>query len=157
MHSDLYWIETGTQQRLAIMARPRAGDWLEDEVAHWQGSGVGIVVSLLERDEVGELGLSDEPALCAGRGIEFLSFPIPDRGTPDRMAMQAFAADLATRGKPIAIHCRAGVGRSSLVAAAVMIAGGADPAEALAAIRTARGTPIPDTDAQREWVMSLGF
>ena len=158
MPSDLYWIDTGTRRRLAIMARPRSGDWLEDEVAHWQRSGVGIVVSLLEREEVRDLGLEDEPAMCARHGIEFLSFPIPDRGTPDdEHALREFARDLASRDKAIAIHCRAGIGRSSLVAAAVMIAAGAHAGDALAAIQAARGLPIPDTDAQRDWIMRLAL
>lgn len=27
-----YWVETGNQLRLAIVPRPRVGDWLEDEL-----------------------------------------------------------------------------------------------------------------------------
>jgi hypothetical protein len=40
-----------------------------------------LVVSLLERSEIRELELQAEPSLCADAGIQFLSFPIPDRGT----------------------------------------------------------------------------
>lgn len=156
MPSDLYWIDADVQPRLAIMARPRAGDWLEDEVAHWRHSGVGVVVSLLEPDEIEDLGLMMEAALCEESGIQYLSFPIPDRGVPDdaREAMR-FGAELGRTGRPIAIHCRAGIGRSSIMAAAVLISAGVEPALALSAIQQARGVPIPDTDAQREWVMKL--
>ncbi len=157
MHSTLYWIDTPGPLRLAIMARPRAGDWLEDEVAHWQRSGVGIVVSLLEREEVEDLELQREAMLCAESGIEFRSFPIPDRGLPgDAGEALRFAAQIAGAGKPVAIHCRAGIGRSSLMAAAMLVGEGMDPAKVLAAIGTARGVPIPDTDAQRDWVLALG-
>jgi hypothetical protein len=45
---------------MAIMARPRAGDWLESEVDEWKAAGIDVVVSLLERDEVVELGLQRE-------------------------------------------------------------------------------------------------
>jgi len=156
MHSELYWIDTATAPRLAIMARPRAGDWLEDEVAHWKRSGVAIVISLLERDEVEELGLEREATLCEENGIDFLSFPIPDRGLPDNadLAMR-FVAEVAAKEKPIAIHCRAGIGRSSVMAAAILVAKGIPPATALSAIAKARGLPIPDTDAQRDWVLTL--
>jgi hypothetical protein len=82
MRSDLYWIELPPPGRLAIMARPRAGDWLADEVAGWHAEGVGLVLSLLEPEEVRTLGLESEADLCAGLGIDFLSFPIPDRGLP---------------------------------------------------------------------------
>jgi len=42
MVSDIYWIKTSASLRLAIMARPRAGDWLEDEIDHWKREGVGL-------------------------------------------------------------------------------------------------------------------
>jgi protein-tyrosine phosphatase len=156
MHSELYWIDTTNTLMLAIMARPRAADWLEDEVAHWKRSGVGIVISLLERDEVNELELAMESTLCGQNDIEFLSFPIPDRGLPkDAELAMSSAAYVASKGKPIAIHCRAGIGRSSVIAAAVLIAKDTTPAAALSAIEKARGLPIPDTDAQRDWVMKL--
>lgn len=157
MHSTLYWIDTPSPLRLAIMARPRAGDWLEDEIAHWRRSGVGVVVSLLEREEVEDLELQREATLCAENGIDFRSFPIPDRGLPaDAGEAVRFAAKVAATGKPVAMHCRAGIGRSSLMAAAMLVGGGTDPATALAAIGAARGLPIPDTDAQRDWVLALG-
>jgi hypothetical protein len=41
-----------------------SGGWLEDEVASWQSSGLEVVVSLLEDNEVTDLGLGDEPAVC---------------------------------------------------------------------------------------------
>jgi hypothetical protein len=77
----LHWIEM--PGRLAIMARPRADDWLEVDVTEWRTSGVDLVVSLLEREEVSELGLQREAKLCRACGIEFISFSIPDRGVPE--------------------------------------------------------------------------
>lgn len=156
MPSDIYWIKTANAKRLAIMARPRSGDWLEDELDYWKQEGVEVVVSLLEREEIEDLELEREDALCAERGIEFLSFPIPDRGLPESMnAAMRFAKEIAIDGKATAIHCRAGIGRSSLVAAAVMISGGETAEKAMRAIQEARGLPIPDTDAQRVWIMEL--
>ena len=85
--SRLHWIEI--PGRLAIMARPRADDWLEADVTEWRTSGVDLVVSLLERDEVSELGLQREAELCRANGIEFISLPIPDRSVPDvRQALE---------------------------------------------------------------------
>lgn len=158
MPSDLYWIDAAPEIQLAIMARPRAGDWLQDEIAHWKRSGVGIVVSLLEPHEIDDLGLENEAALCAENGIQYLSFPIPDRSVPsDRDVAMRFAGEMAGKGKPIAIHCRAGIGRSSILAAAILISRGVNAVEALSAIGRARGTSIPDTDAQRDWVVQLDW
>lgn len=155
MPSDLYWIDVNVPIRLAIMARPRAGDWLEDEVVNWRRSGVEIVTSLLEDSEILELGLEEEPALCRRHGIEFRSFPIRDRGLPDDTeAAMRFADALVQSRKTIAIHCRAGIGRSSLMAAAVLIRSGVQSDVALAALEAARGLPIPDTDEQCDWVLT---
>jgi len=156
MLSNIYWIRTPGDLRLAIMARPRSGDWLEDEIAHWHRSGVEIVVSMLERDEVEELELSREQILSERHGIEFRSWPIPDRGLPhDRAAFRQFAGKLAESGKAVAIHCRAGIGRSSVLAAAIMIHAGQSAEPALTAIADARGVPVPDTDEQRDWIAAL--
>ena len=156
MHSKLYWIDTTASLKLAIMARPRAGDWLEDEIAHWKQSGIETAISLLEPAEVSELQLDAEAALCSGHDIEFISFPIPDRGLPpDTQAALRLALKVTSSGKATAIHCRAGIGRSSIMAAAVLIVAGAMPEEALHEIEKARGLPVPDTDAQRNWILQL--
>jgi hypothetical protein len=81
--SRLHWIEIGAAGRIAIMARPRADEWLETEVNEWKNSDVDVVVSLLEHEEVSELGLRREAELCRSKGIDFISFPIPDRGLPE--------------------------------------------------------------------------
>ncbi|WP_298394083.1 protein-tyrosine phosphatase family protein [Sphingobium sp.] len=128
MLSELYWIDAPSIFKLGIMARPRSGDWLEDEIAHWRRSGVNLVVSLLESEEIDDLGLAMEAALCEQNGIRYLSFPIPDRGIPnDATETMRFAASIANKDAVIAIHCRAGIGRSSVMAAAVLISSGVEP------------------------------
>lgn len=142
------------------MARPRAGDWLETEIEEWKTSGIDLVVSLLERDEVSELGLQCEAELSRSRGIEFVSFPIPDRGLPashqETSQLAHLLADALRDGRFVAIHCRAGIGRSSVIAACALICSGIDAEEALALIRDSRGLIVPDTDEQRDWVIAFG-
>jgi protein-tyrosine phosphatase len=155
--SRVHWIEA--PGRLAIMARPRADDWLEVDVAEWKASGVDLVVSLLEREEVSELGLQREAELCRACGIEFISFPIPDRGVPDIQQASDIARSIAdgiASGRSIAVHCGAGIGRSSMIAACAMICSGIEAGEALALIRAACGVIVPDTDEQRDWVVAFG-
>ncbi|KRQ92759.1 hypothetical protein CQ12_26635 [Bradyrhizobium jicamae] len=145
--------------RLAIMARPRVDDWLEVDITGWKASGVDLVVSLLEQEEVSELGLQRESELCRASGIEFISFPIPDRGVPDAqkaLDMARSIADGIAGGRSIAVHCRAGIGRSSIVAACAMICSGIEAEEALALIKVARGVVVPDTEQQRDWVTAFG-
>lgn len=156
MISDLYWIEGQTNPKLAIMARPRAGDWLEDEVSNWRREGVGVVVSLLEASEVADLDLSMEEQLCVEQKIVFLSFPIPDRGVPaDKDAAIELARKIKSLAKPTAIHCRAGIGRSSLVAALVQILDGVSAEKAFSRTSAARRLPTPDTDDQKTWISAV--
>jgi protein-tyrosine phosphatase len=158
--SRLHWIAVQAAGRLAIMARPRADDWLETEVGEWKSAGLDLVVSLLERDEVFELGLQREPELCKASGIEFLDFPIPDRGVPkdshSTLKIANSIADGMAGGRSIAIHCRAGIGRSSIIAACALIRSGTEASEALNLIKDARGLSVPDTEEQRDWIIAFG-
>jgi protein-tyrosine phosphatase len=64
-------------------------------------------------------------------------------------------ADCVALGKAVAIHCRAGIGRSALIAACILGRGGADANQAFAKISASRGVVVPDTDAQRDWVAAF--
>jgi hypothetical protein len=157
--SDLYWIPGPWRGRLAIATRPRGGDWLEGEVSAWKDAGVNTVVSLIEPDEGAELGLADEPGVVCGTGLEFRSFPIPDRGVPgSRVEFSEFLTELTselTNGKNVAVHCRQGVGRSGMLAAAVLIAGGASAHESADIVGRARGVSVPETPDQLRWLEQL--
>ena len=157
MRTELYWIEGPWLGRLAIMPRPRGGDWLEDEIASWRRLGLDIIVSALTSEEITELDLIQEKEESQKTGIEFVSFPIADRGVPPSAKV---TLELARRleqelaqGKKIAIHCRQGIGRASLLAACVLAAAGVAPVSAWQRIATARGCTVPDTSEQREWVL----
>ena len=156
MRTELFWINGPWQGRLAIMPRPRGGDWLEDEIQAWHRSGVEIVVSLLTPDEQDELRLVDEKSLCKANDIEFISFPIVDRSVPD--SMDAFSDLVAmlgarlTNGKNIAVHCRQGIGRAALVAICLLIATGVDEDNAISQVAVARGCSVPETTEQEEWL-----
>ena len=155
----LYWIETRGRGRLAISARPRGDDWLEDEIEGWREQGVDIVVSLLTAAENQELGLKAEGPLSKAKGLRFVSFPIEDRKVPKSAAkLQELAAGLSSeirQGKNVAVHCRQGIGRSSLVSAAVLLLAGEELDQALRSIRDARGLEVPETMEQRMWLEQL--
>jgi protein-tyrosine phosphatase len=82
--------------------------------------------------------------------------PIPDRGVPpDQEAARHLLAalrDHLAAGRAVAVHCRIGIGRSSLIAAALLVVHGVPAAEAWMRVEAARGCPVPDTAAQMEWV-----
>jgi protein-tyrosine phosphatase len=156
MRTELYWIEGRWPGHLAIMPRPRGGDWLEDEIQAWRRAGVDVVVSLLTPEEQAELGLDDEETLCRANGIELVSFPIVDRSIPssfkDYSEMISNLADLIASGKNIAVHCRQGIGRAALVAICLIIVSGVEPAAAIERVGAARGCSVPETPEQRRWI-----
>jgi protein-tyrosine phosphatase len=55
-------------------------------------------------------------------------------------------------GESVAVHCRAGIGRSGLLGACILKAFGVDPDSAFRLLGRARGVAVPDTDAQIAWV-----
>jgi protein-tyrosine phosphatase len=157
MQTEIFWIEGVPEGRLAVMPRPRGGDWLEDEVRSLRAAGVDVLVSLLTREEMEELELADEAACCAAVGIESISFPFADRGVPasvsDALHLVRRLAALIAGGNAVAVHCRQGVGRSGLVTACVLASLGDRPDTALERVARARGRPVPDTPEQRDWVL----
>ncbi len=156
MRTELYWIAAPSPGRLAIMPRPRGGDWLEEEIQAWRRSGVDLVVSLLAIDEQIDLDLLDEKALCDENDIEFITYSIVDRSVPSSMSdfskLISRLADGLANGKNIAVHCRQGIGRAGLVAVCLLIFAGIEQEAAEASVKSARGCTVPETPEQRRWI-----
>src|SRR5919108_323922 len=89
MTGELYPIPGPWPGRLVIVPRPRGGDWLADEIAAWRMAGVDVVVSLLTPEEDAEFDITGERAACLAAGVDFVPFPIPDRGVPADRASAA--------------------------------------------------------------------
>jgi protein-tyrosine phosphatase len=156
MRAELHVIALDGLGKLNVMARPRGGDWLWDEIQAWRDTGVDVIVSLLTPAEQLELELVGEATLCERQGLIFISCPIPDHGMPRHVnkveSLIEVLAQYLTQGRHVAVHCRMGIGRSVLMAAATLVALGETAARALAMIQAARGCQVPDTLEQQEWV-----
>jgi len=156
MPTKLHWVDGPWPGRLALSSRPRGGDWLDDEIASWQRSGVATVFSLLTPEEECDLGVEHEASEVKARGMQFVSLAIPDRQVPRSDAEVAGAlerldADLSS-GKNVLVHCRQGIGRTGLIAACLLVMKGWSPGAAVEMLTTARGAPIPETEEQRRWI-----
>jgi predicted protein tyrosine phosphatase len=154
--AGIYRIDTIGAGSLAIMAHPASGAAAAARIAEIAASGIDQVISLLEPAEARSLGLQHEGELIGAQSMEFVSFPIPDMGLP--ASIDAFA-QLSRRlyrqihaGRHALIHCRAGVGRSGLLAAAVLMQGGRDAQQAFARVARRRGMPVPETVGQGAWL-----
>jgi len=156
---DIYWIGHNEPSRLAIVARPRGDDWLEEDLVNLKHNGIEILVSLLMPYEAADLGLAGERGLAERMGIEFISYPIPDRTTPGDIGgfrlLAARLADAVRAGNGVGAHCRGCIGRATVTTAAVLIQLGFTPTDALTMIEEARGCSVPDTPEQLNWILTF--
>ena len=155
--NDVFWINGGRSAYLAIVLRPRGGDWLEEELRRMRRSGIETLISMLEPAEAAFLGLENEEAAAGQAGLNFLSYPIPDTQVPeDVTGFRQFVAKVAERlnqGEHIGVHCRGCIGRATILSACTLIHLGWHPSDALAAIEKARGMVVPDTPEQATWIL----
>lgn len=155
MIAEVFWTTEKYPGRIALVLRPRGGEWLEDEAKAWAAAGIDVIVSMLEPEEIRNFELEREAEFCVKNGIEFFACPVADRGIPnlDESFLQLIERlkTLLLNGKKIAIHCRQSVGRAPLMAAALMISFGMDFEEAFRQLSIVRGVEVPETDEQRNW------
>lgn len=156
---NVLWIGEAQPSRLAIVLRPRGGDWLQADLDIAKDEGINVLVSLLTPQDSEELDLTDEGRIARQLGMRFVSYPILDRCTPAELAsFRALVADLrdqARAGNAVGAHCRGCIGRATVLIASVMISLGWDASKALQLIERARGFPVPDTPEQLEWILNF--
>jgi protein-tyrosine phosphatase len=155
--ATIYPVKAAAPNRIAIVARPRGDDWLYDELAAMSREGIDVLVSMLTPEESCELGLHRESEECTAAEIRFVNLPIPDRSVPpntdDFLRCVDQLAELVRAGRFLGVHCRASIGRSSVLAVSLLVRLGWDANTAFDAVESARGCSIPDTPEQRQWVI----
>lgn len=156
MIAEVFWTKEKFPGRIALVPRPRGGDWLEDEAAAWKNAGLDVIVSLLDAEENDSFDLGREAEFCAENGIEFISFPIKDRGVPalnqEFQQLTEKLKILLLKGKNVGIHCRQSIGRAPFLAAILMSMFGIEPKEAFRQLSLVRRVEVPETVEQKEWV-----
>ncbi|WP_420404706.1 protein-tyrosine phosphatase family protein [Nisaea sp.] len=133
----------------------------EDIVQIIARNGIDTVLSLATDAELRDLGTPGLREAFLSHMLNWTHFPIKDFDIPspaDTEAWRSIETILVERlknGGRIVIHCRAGFGRSGMIAARLLMACGAPPDEAVGIVRAARPGTI-ETAAQLDWAKSAG-
>lgn len=121
-------------------------------VARW---GARAMVTLLETEELLELGLQDLGERVRSLGIDWHFLPLPREGGLSPSFEQRWEAPateleevLRHRGR-VFIHCRDGVCRTGFVAARLLVDLGCRPEDAINRVRGARPGAIENPEQQR--------
>lgn len=139
--------------RLHLMPHPWPEPACFEQLA---AEGIQRVVSLLRTGEAGALGLANEATWCQNAGMAFVQLPVADHQTPtDMNAFARLASDChhaLQAGQDVAVHCYAGIGRTGLLAAAILMREGLGVDQALVRLTRARGVRMPETLSQIQWL-----
>ena len=118
------------------------------------------LVSLMEPFEYQDAAIPHLFNEAESQGIEVLALPVRDVSVPRPDQADTFAELVVqinqrlSAGATVIVHCLGGVGRSGLVAAAVLVSQGHAPDQAIAAVRAARPRAV-ETCEQEQYVFDF--
>ena len=153
----MHQVPLATTGKLYVMPHPDPKH-LDQVLEEFRRSAIRTVVSLLDERDIAELGLEREDARCTALGLSFVHFPIPDYGLPQPGPFASLVRSLARNlvaGQSIVIHCRAGIGRTGMLACCILKQLGATADEAIARVSEARDSSVPDTPEQRRFIVAF--
>ncbi len=154
----MYKIGSMGEGFVAIMARPSLEANAAASIINIARLGIRQVVSLLEPSEARSLGLDAEREKVKAHAMDFISFPIPDMGLPPSVEDFALLSkklfNQVNAGVNTLIHCQAGIGRSGLLVAGILLHCDMDPQQAFAYASRMRGIRVPETPEQEKWLDS---
>jgi len=128
-----------------------------EALKEWGANGV---VSFIEPHEFKLNKVQDIPALLQDAGMWWLHLPIVDMEIPDQDFEDQWAVDgerirHALRiGERVAFHCYAGLGRTGMIAARILVEMGVDNESAIKAVRVSNRRRI-QTKRQAEFVRRI--
>jgi protein-tyrosine phosphatase len=156
MQAEMFKVGTIGNGFLAMMARPSLEEGAAASMVNIARLNINLVVSLLGHSETRALGLDGEREQVKSHGMDFISFPIPDMGVPSSVEDFARLSNMlfqqVNAGVNTLVHCHAGIGRSGLVVAGILLHCDLEPEQAFAHVSKVRGVRVPETRDQEDWL-----
>lgn len=153
----IYWLNDFEKGSIGMMPKPNGLNILQ-EIKYLKKENVDTVVCLLEYSEIIEFNLEQEEYFCKKEKINFIYFPIKDYSLPNKNEYLDLINKIDTRLKnqeKIVIHCKMGIGRTSTVAAGVLIKNNIHSDDIFEYLSEKREEQVPDTKDQVDWVKNL--
>lgn len=142
---------------LILSAHPAKFGAVDKALAAYRATGARLLVSLLPDHELEALGLQSLSQRCAESGLVWAHCPIDDFSAPGPLFEQhwrgiaARVHGLLDQSEGVALHCRAGLGRTGTVAARILIERGLCASAAIALVRQQRPGSI-ETATQENYL-----
>ena len=102
------------------------GASLGESLAQLKGAGAEAVITVMPDNEMARNGVTELPDACRSTGLQWFHFPIEDDAAPEEAFTKAWETgksrvfEILDRSGAVAIHCKGGSGRTSLMAAVIL-------------------------------------
>ena len=124
------------------------GNSVSEALAELKAGGANALITMMTQADLERFAVSDIASQCEALGLEWVHLPVEDDQAPEAPFDMAWQESLATLDRwleqklTIALHCKGGTGRTSLIGAILMARLGYSWEQTLEHIRTVRPTGL---------------
>jgi len=156
---QIFKVPTSIKGQLFMMPAPGRHNQLKQDLATIKSFGISQLICLLETREMIDLQIDHLSHSCDISGIQFKHLPIGDFDVPSNpgkfLDLVETSHQFLGENKHLGIHCFGGRGRSSLLAISILKKSGLTLDRAREVVEYARGTSVPETEAQWSFLKAL--